>query len=106
GHDGQGAHGRVVQAEAAGHGEHEQAVGDGAAEGGGAGELVVHVDGVEVAAEAGEIDDVGFGNGAAQGLPVLPDLDVLEVQVLGGERHRHAPRNRPRARGGALRANV
>src|SRR5262249_14279950 len=45
--DGLGAHGGRVQAEPAADGEDEQAVGDGPSEGGGAGEVVVDVDGVE-----------------------------------------------------------
>ena len=51
------------------------------------GELVVDVDGVEVPGQAGEVDDVGLGDGAAQRPPLLADLDVIEIQVAGGERH-------------------
>ena len=55
------------------------------------GELMVHVDRVEVAAQPGEMDDVGFGDGAAERLPLLADFHVVEIEVLRGERHRLGP---------------
>src|SRR5262249_9758451 len=57
-------------------------------------ELVIEVDRVEVAAEAGEVDDVGLRHGAARRQPLLTDLHVIEIQVLRGERHGCFPRPR------------
>ncbi|KAG1225506.1 hypothetical protein G6F68_019914 [Rhizopus microsporus] len=47
------------------HGQHQQAVGDTLAEGRGAGVFVVDVQAVEVAGQAGEVDDIALGDGAA-----------------------------------------
>ena len=54
-------------------------------------ELVVHVNGVEVAAEPGEVDQVRLGDRSTQRLPLVAHLDVIEKQVLSGESHGHAP---------------
>src|SRR5262249_45506395 len=71
GDEGQRAHHGAVDGEAGGDRKDEHAVGDGPAERRGAGELVIEVDRVEVAAEAGEVDDVGLRHGAARRQPLL-----------------------------------
>ena len=83
----QGPHRRAVQAQAAADREDQQAVGDWLVERRRLGELVVHVDGAKIAAEAGEVDDVGLGHGPAQRFPLLADFHVIEVEMLAGKRH-------------------
>src|SRR5262249_53269131 len=85
--DRQGPHGRRVQAQPRADREDQQAVRDGPAERRAAREVVIDVDGVEVAGQPGEVDHIGFGDGAAERTPLLADLDVVEEQVAGGERH-------------------
>ena len=48
---------------------------------------MVHMDGVEVAAHSGEMNDVGFGDGTAERFPFLADFHVVKIKVLRGERH-------------------
>jgi hypothetical protein len=80
-------HGRGVEAESGTDGEHEQAVSDGTAKRGHLRKLVVDVDGVEVAGETREVDDVRLGEGATERDPLLADGDIVEVQVRFRERH-------------------
>src|SRR4051812_30786034 len=54
-------------------------------------ELMVQVNRIEVAAQAGEVDDVRFGDGAAQRFPFLPDLHIVGIEMLRGERHDGTP---------------
>src|SRR5262249_51843265 len=51
------------------------------------GEAVVNVNWIEVAGEPREVDDVCLGHRAPHRLPLASGLEVLEVQVSGGERH-------------------
>jgi hypothetical protein len=44
------------------------------------GELLVGVERIEVARDAGEVDEVGLGDDPGRGLETEADLDVLEVQ--------------------------
>ena len=53
----------------------------------GLGKLVVDVDGIEVAAEAGEVDDVGLGDRSRLAQPFLAHLHVIEEEMLFGEGH-------------------
>ena len=59
----------------------EHAVGDAAAKHGGGGEFFVHVNGVEVAGDAGEGEDVSFGDGARIG-GALADRQILETVAV------------------------
>src|SRR5262249_42075916 len=88
---GQCPHERTVHAQATGDRKDEQAVSDRVMEGGGLGEFMIHVDRIEVAAEAGEIDDIRLRDGASRRLPFLADLHVIEILVMGGERHEAHP---------------
>ena len=75
------AHGRVVNPQAACHGEDEQTVRDRLAKESGLGKLVVDVNRVEVAAEAGEVDDIGLRHGAAERFPLLPDRHIVKIKM-------------------------
>ena len=69
------------QAQAAADRPDQQAVRDRLAERRRLGELVVDVDRVEVAAEAGEVDDVRLRERCRRRPPLLADLHVVEEQV-------------------------
>src|SRR5437588_8567385 len=60
---------------------------DGLLEWGGLGELVVHMNGIEVAAQAGEIHDVRLGNRPPKRFPLLADVHIVKIQMVRRERH-------------------
>src|SRR5262249_8118006 len=89
--DSEGAHHWEVDTESARNGQNQQAVGDGPAERCRLRELMIGMDRVEVAAQAGEVDDICLRDRAAERQPVLADLDVVEKQMVRSERHGLAP---------------
>jgi hypothetical protein len=57
----------------------------------GLGKFMIHVDGIEVAAQAGKIDDVRLRDRPPCGLPLLADFQVVEIQMICGKRHEPKP---------------
>ncbi len=43
------------------------------------GEMMVDVDRIEIAADAGKVDDVGLGHSAARRLPFLTDFQIIKI---------------------------
>lgn len=76
-YEGERSHGWAIEGEAAADGHHQDAMGDGLAKRTVPGKLVIHVDGVEVAGDAGEVDEVGLGDGAGGRCPALTDVHII-----------------------------
>lgn len=75
--EGERSHGWAVEGEAAADGHHQDAMGDGLAERAGAGEFVIHVDRVEVAGDACEVDEVRLRDGTGRRCPALTDVHII-----------------------------
>lgn len=67
------------------HRQHEQPVGDALAVGRSLGVLGVDVQAVVVGRQAGETDDVGFGDGAGRAVEGVADVQVFEEAGLGAQ---------------------
>src|ERR1019366_3165720 len=80
-------HGGEHQTQAAADREDQKAMRDRLAEHGLLGELMVHMDRIEVAGQPREVDDVGLCHGGAERVPFLSYVYIIVVKVSRRKRH-------------------